>query len=262
MGRAQALSAALVAACGGGDRSAIDAGACAPDFATWTAHPAPIALAGDFAHPTFDRDRVIYDATGPSGKRVLFEQPLAGGGAATAIAALASATDDTIAPSLGPDGTLWFARAGAVWRATPSDAAPARVELPLSGSIEPSSPGFVHGETRLVVAVASVLHELASADRTYWLELPTALGGPAVDPYTSPDGCFVLFASDRAHTRDLYVAARGTDGVFGPAQLLAFASATDLDEFAPAMADPETLYFVSSAPGVPPTLMLATPQSR
>ena len=237
---------------------------CPPDFSGWVAHESPIALPADFGHPTFASDRVIYDAPGASATRVLFDQPLAGG-AATEIAALADPALDSLAAALSGDRQrLWFERAQRVWHASRSGAtwsAPTEIALPFAGPIEPGGSALVDGETRLVVAVASVLHEVVSTDLVAWTEQPTlAANGLSVDPYLSSDGCFVLFASDRAHTRDLYVAVRGADGSFGAPLQLGFAAATDLDEFAPAMApDGAALYFVTSAPGLATKLMVAAP---
>jgi len=199
----------------------------APDFATWQYTPHVVAGTPGVLHPTFlTADRVVFMMQGH-----LFESGLDGG--VVRLTSLELYDGENLAsPAAGPGGdVIWFLRLygssqGLYYATRDADGwAQARTDFGvISEQVQPGTVGFYDGTGRMVIAMQRTsmdrgrLVELESEDGLSWTQLdtlPFSDGSVSMyDPALSADGCFVLYSVYGNATNDLYVAARGGDGVF------------------------------------------------
>lgn len=179
---------------------------------------------------------------------------------------LAVSADGTVLIVEQEDGdnnsTLWLSTRSDV--TTPSWELPRLLDIPQvgAGRMRPSPLAEVSGEHRLVVSDGGQLRELASDDLVAWTQLSTiGFGGTEDDrdPYLSPDGCWLLFSSNRDATNDLWLSVRSESGNFkNPTRLDTLATGTN--DFSPALNPmrPTELWFLRGPGASGQTVVTAT----
>lgn len=164
------------------------------------------------------------------------------------------------APSLSADNmTMYLDRAGVPMQSTRATGNTwlnaATMILPgrlASAEVGATSMETTHG-MRMLLSDGSDILEASYSGSTGWVEIQGSLSRVStieaheVDPYLSPDGCWMVYASDAAaqspKNYDLYYATRESDGTFTAGTPLTNINNDVTDDRGPFVANGQILYY-------------------